>query len=160
MRLQDNRKKERLSDFGERLDNFFFETQRKSSEVSRSIWEFLSWSWTCVLTAFVLSVAGLARVNYRTHCGSKWVRSLAASPRRERNQMPSLSRKCKWKNFDFKIPRTFSFSLFSFSTLEPPTKKVKHNICIRNIKVKETESVFVSNAIFWYCAKFYFIYFI
>lgn len=43
-------------------------------------------------------VAGLARMNCKTRCGSKWVRLLAALPRKERNQMRSLSRRCKYHN--------------------------------------------------------------
>lgn len=42
-------------------------------------------------------VAGLARVNCKTRsCGSKWVRSLAALRRKERNPMRSLSRRCEY----------------------------------------------------------------
>lgn len=43
-------------------------------------------------------VAGLARVNCKTRCGSKWVRLLAALPRKERNQMRSLSRRCEYQS--------------------------------------------------------------
>jgi len=41
-------------------------------------------------------VVGLARVNCKTRCGSKWVRLLAALARKERNQMRSLSRRCEY----------------------------------------------------------------
>ena len=52
---------------------------------------------TFAMLMFAFLVSGPARVTCRTHCGSKWAQSPVPYRRREKNQMPSLSRKCEYE---------------------------------------------------------------